>query len=108
MRSNERPDTLMQDRTFWIDENLLHRTAGPYIGLRASPTIDGCMSTSAYAPFATEVVRRCNMSRRVDSVEKVPAAVGPNFLRAAAAFYAVRHGGPRQLEQNLSATLFFA
>ena len=34
MRSNERPDTLMQDRTFWIDENLLHRTAGPYIRVK--------------------------------------------------------------------------
>jgi hypothetical protein len=39
--------------------------------------------------------------------EKVLAAVGPNFLRAADAFYTVRHGGPHQLEQNLSATLFF-
>jgi hypothetical protein len=43
-----------------------------------------------------------------DSVEKVLAAVGPNFLRAAGAFYAVGHGGPHQAEQNLSATFFFA
>jgi hypothetical protein len=32
MRSNRRPDTLMQDRIRQIDENLLRRTAGPYIG----------------------------------------------------------------------------
>src|SRR5262245_61120850 len=32
-RSNWRPDTLMQDRNYRIDENLLQRTAGPYIGV---------------------------------------------------------------------------
>jgi hypothetical protein len=32
--SNQRPDTLMQDRICQIDENLLHRTAGPYIRVR--------------------------------------------------------------------------
>ena len=44
----------------------------------------------------------------VDSVEKVFAAVGIKFLRAPDAFNAVRHGGPRRLEQKLSATFFFA
>src|SRR5262245_30128782 len=29
--SNQRPDTLMQDRSCQLDENLLRRTAGPYI-----------------------------------------------------------------------------
>ena len=43
-----------------------------------------------------------------DSVEKVLAAVGTKFLKAADAFYAVRHGGPRRLEQKLSAIFFFA
>jgi hypothetical protein len=43
-----------------------------------------------------------------DCVEKVLAAAGTSFLKAADAFHAVRHGGPRQLEQNLSATFFFA
>ena len=43
-----------------------------------------------------------------DSVEKVLAAVGTKFLRAADAFKAVRHGGPRRLEQKLSAIFFFA
>jgi hypothetical protein len=32
-RSKQRPDTLMQDRICQIDENLLHRAAGPYIGV---------------------------------------------------------------------------
>jgi hypothetical protein len=31
--SNQRPDTLMQDRKPQLDENLLQRTAGPYIGV---------------------------------------------------------------------------
>ena len=35
-RSNRRPDTLMQDRICQIDENLLHRTAGPYIRVKSS------------------------------------------------------------------------
>jgi hypothetical protein len=34
MSSNQRPDTLMQDRIRQIDENLLQRTAGPYIWVR--------------------------------------------------------------------------
>src|SRR5215471_18864908 len=33
-RSKQRSDTLMQDRICRIDENLLHRAAGPYIGVR--------------------------------------------------------------------------
>jgi hypothetical protein len=45
---------------------------------------------------------------RADSVEKVLAAVETTFLRAADAFNAVRHGGPRRLEQKLSATFFLA
>ena len=28
--SNQRPDTLMQDRIYWIVEIFLQRTAGPY------------------------------------------------------------------------------
>jgi hypothetical protein len=32
MSSNQRPDTLMQDRISQVDEKLLQRTAGPYIG----------------------------------------------------------------------------
>jgi len=43
-----------------------------------------------------------------DSVEKALAAVGIKFLRAADAFNAVRHGGPRRFERKLSATFFFA
>jgi hypothetical protein len=40
--------------------------------------------------------------------EKVLAAIGAKFLRAADAFDAVRRGGPHRPEQNLSATFFFA
>jgi hypothetical protein len=35
-RSKQRPDTLMQDRVCRIDENLLQRTAGPYIGVKSA------------------------------------------------------------------------
>ena len=43
-RSKQRSDTLMQDRICRIDENLLHRAAGPYIrvnrvGLAARQTL---------------------------------------------------------------------
>jgi hypothetical protein len=38
MRSNRRPDTLMQDRIRQIDENLLRRTAGPYIRVNLGNT----------------------------------------------------------------------
>ena len=34
MSSNQRPDTLMQDRSYQFDENLLRRTAGPYIRVK--------------------------------------------------------------------------
>jgi hypothetical protein len=34
--SNQRPDTLMQDRISHVDEKLLQRTAGPYIGVNMS------------------------------------------------------------------------
>jgi hypothetical protein len=34
-RSNQRPDTLMQDRICQIDESRLHRTAGPYIWVKS-------------------------------------------------------------------------
>jgi hypothetical protein len=52
---------------------------------------------------------RCAQCRLLaDSVEKVVPAVETNFLSAADAFSAVRHAGPRRLEQKLSATFFFA
>jgi hypothetical protein len=34
MSSNQRPDTLMQDRISQVDEKLLQRTAGPYIRVK--------------------------------------------------------------------------
>ena len=55
-------------------------------------------------------VRTASAARRqlAGSVEKVLAAVGTKFLRAADAFNAMRHGGPPRLEQKLSATFFLA
>jgi len=38
MSSNQRPDTLMQGHVCQIDENLLQRTAGPYIGVKTHPS----------------------------------------------------------------------
>jgi hypothetical protein len=53
--------------------------------------------------FANGVLRRTQDRDRPVGF----AAVGPNFLRAAGAFYAVAHGGSHQPEQNRSVTLFF-
>ena len=47
MRSNRRPDTLMQDRIRQIDENLLRRTAGPYISYGPN-TIDYYRRAAGY------------------------------------------------------------
>src|SRR3954451_19519413 len=48
MRSNQRPDTLMQDPLRQIDENLLQRVAGPYKGQeRRFPDL---RDTSEYLP----------------------------------------------------------
>src|SRR6188508_1237489 len=41
-RSNQRPDTLMQDRYRQLDEILLLRTAGPYIGSNAAQSNSLC------------------------------------------------------------------
>jgi hypothetical protein len=38
--SKQRPDTLMQDRICRIDENLLHRAAGPYNGSERGPLLE--------------------------------------------------------------------
>jgi hypothetical protein len=53
MSSNQRPDTLMQDRIIQIDEIFLHRTAGPYI-LGHSRHFEAIRHMSALAPIATE------------------------------------------------------
>src|SRR5215468_9900962 len=38
--SNQRPDTLMQDRICRIEENLLQRTAGPYIWVKSRSRVN--------------------------------------------------------------------
>src|SRR6187401_1593316 len=53
-RSNQRPDTLMQDRYRQLDEILLLRTAGPYIGSIATDRSSANAQTmSAPSPIAT-------------------------------------------------------
>ena len=53
-RSNQRPDTLMQDRYRQLDEILLLRTAGPYIGSFATePFSANAEPMSAPSPIAT-------------------------------------------------------
>src|SRR5262245_46968005 len=68
------PEHMLQSDTEYIDarpyqpastKSLLHRAAGPYIWVirdRASQSCPG--SDVCFAPLATEVARRCNMSRR--------------------------------------------
>jgi hypothetical protein len=51
MSSNQRPDTLMQDRISQVDEKLLQRTAGPYIwvtSVESGPYVTGLL----YSPTA--------------------------------------------------------
>jgi hypothetical protein len=49
--SNQRPDTLMQDRTSCqLEEVLLQRTAGPYIGVKSGAANRG--DRSSYVRFA--------------------------------------------------------
>jgi acyl-CoA thioesterase len=56
-RSNQRPDTLMQDRICQIGENLLQRTAGPYIGVRSLATdISTCRPERLLPSPSTQIV----------------------------------------------------
>ena len=52
-RSKQRPDTLMQDRNRQLDENLLQRTAGPYIRVRSDKT-QSEHNESAFTPTAAQ------------------------------------------------------
>jgi hypothetical protein len=55
--SNQRPDTLMQDRNRQLDENLLQRTAGPYIWVNLRRF--GCApAISGLPPDSRHVVER--------------------------------------------------
>jgi hypothetical protein len=38
LRSKQRPDTLVQDRIYWIAEIFLHRAAGPHSWVIATDT----------------------------------------------------------------------
>ena len=65
-RSNQRPDTLMQDRRRQFDEIFLQRTAGPYIGSLGD--IDGHKPMSALPPKA-DVGRRHREVRFVPTTD---------------------------------------
>src|SRR5258708_36498497 len=57
--SNQRPDTLMQDRTSCqLEEVLLQRTAGPYIGVKLGRAGD-VRRTTAVPPKADVHPRSC-------------------------------------------------
>jgi len=63
-RSNQRPDTLMQDRYRQLDEILLLRTAGPYIRvIRVDFAISARMS--GYPPVHS--TGQCNTSRSLSA-----------------------------------------
>ena len=63
-RSNQRPDTLMQDRRRQFDEIFLQRTAGPYIRVKGGPwrVLERC-------PLYP---RRTDIGEREHQVRKVP------------------------------------
>src|SRR5258708_3082037 len=54
--SNQRPDTLMQDRNRQLDENLLQRAAGPYIRVKVGRTQYEYMSSAV--PINSDIVQR--------------------------------------------------
>jgi hypothetical protein len=54
-RSNQRPDTLMQDRRRQFDEIFLQRTAGPYIGVKNGP--QGAFAVSPLIPSTPDIQR---------------------------------------------------
>jgi hypothetical protein len=62
MSSNQRPDTLMQDRIAQIDEIFLHCTAGPYIRVKSGTTqskyISSALPLPAQAIDATQTLNR--------------------------------------------------
>jgi hypothetical protein len=63
MSSNQRPDTLMQDRISQVDEKLLQRTAGPYIWVKMRKTRNEQMS--AGLPPIADITRRSWHGRKV-------------------------------------------
>src|ERR1035437_2112232 len=72
--SNQRPDTLMQDRSRQIDENLLQRTAGPYIGVKLRRT--QCEQMSSGLPLTADIAQ---YSVHVSKVQK-PEVPKMSFL----------------------------
>src|SRR5262249_1852603 len=63
--SNQRPDTLMQDRIARIDENLLHRTAGPYKGVIRDES--SCLRTFRSSPESGNTKQLQTLQQRAKS-----------------------------------------
>jgi hypothetical protein len=73
-RSNQRPDTLMQDRRRQFDEIFLQRTAGPYIGVKLRP---GAMSRAwSVHPLIAEMQGSRRQVRFVPILLQKSAAAG--------------------------------
>ena len=70
-RSNQRPDTLMQDRYRQLDEILLLRTAGPYIGSFATEPSGPLPTDVRYAPNSDQKADVPDWSLSADIVAKV-------------------------------------
>ena len=66
MRSNQKPDTLTQDGITQVDENLLHRTAGPYIGVILAQSAAAARRSELpqYSESGGQSVRPLTASRR--------------------------------------------
>ena len=73
MSSNQRPDTLMQDRITQIDEIFLHRTAGPYSRVR--------LGNTHREHFTSEVPSIADVMRTSPMVRLAPTGdVGGGYL----------------------------
>src|SRR5476649_2872834 len=67
-RSNQRPDTLMQDRHRQFDEIFLQRTAGPYIRVNRAG-LTSRRPLPFYHPQSTDIIRPGLLIRLVPEAE---------------------------------------
>jgi hypothetical protein len=86
-RSNQRPDTLMQDRSPLSRQRLLQRTAGPYIRVKL-----GALAMSAECPVLSQQrPYRCGGLNAVSTIGDKHKGLQPgtSFMRIAASVLAV-------------------
>ena len=77
MRSNQRPDTLMQDRLPLDRRRLLQRTAGPYIRVRS----DQFQVPASCLLLAQQRPNRCAAVSEATAARRVKVALYPKPLR---------------------------